>query len=143
MPYAKAYVGRGVPTLGRLMEKWTEKVDDLKRDTYVLYLAYRDPRTPPLTKLIGAAVIGYALCPIDLVPDFVPILDLIDDMVLVPAGMALAFRSIPDDVIRDLRRRSTEGPPATRARWIMSALVALIWLLATLLILSLLLRSFR
>ncbi len=124
------------------MGRWLEKIEDLKRDTRILYLAYRDPRTPRLTRFIAAAVIAYALCPIDLIPDFVPILGLIDDIVLVPAGMALAIRSIPPHVIEDVRKRAMAEPPATKARWIMAVVVVLIWLLAGLFVVRLLLRAF-
>ena len=115
-------------------------MENLKRDAYVLYLAYRDPRTPRLAKLLTAAALGYALCPIDLIPDFIPVLGLIDDLVIVPAGMAIALRSVPVQVIEDLRKRSAVDPPSTRARWIMALAVILVWVLGAVIVAGLVLK---
>ena len=71
--------------LGRL-HQWASR---LKRESYALYLAIKDPRTPWYAKAIGACVVGYALSPVDLLPDFIPVLGYLDDLLLVPAGLAL------------------------------------------------------
>lgn len=75
----------------------------LKRDVLALWLAARDPRVPLLPKLIAGLVAAYALSPIDLIPDFIPVLGYLDDLLIVPAGIWLAVRLIPPDVLDNLR----------------------------------------
>lgn len=100
----------------------------LKRDVVALWLAARDPRVPWGAKLLAAAVAAYALSPIDLIPDFVPVLGLLDDVLIVPAGIWLCLRLIPPPVMADLRARAeTVDRPRSRAG--MLAVVAL-WLAA-------------
>ena len=124
------------------IERWRTKAKRLKSETYALYLAYRDPRTPWYAKVFAALVLSYALSPIDLIPDYIPILGHLDDFVLVPAGIALALRMIPPEVLREARARSAElmdtDKPTSRAA---AAVVVLIWLVfGAILIGALLLR---
>jgi uncharacterized membrane protein YkvA (DUF1232 family) len=103
-------------TLGR----WAR---DLKTEVRALYLAYRDPRTPLYARLFVALVVGYALSPIDLIPDPIPVLGHLDDLVLVPLGIALAVRMIPPEVLAECRERATrENEPS--GRWAMPLVVA-------------------
>jgi uncharacterized membrane protein YkvA (DUF1232 family) len=110
----------------------------LKADTFALYLAARDPRTPWYARLLVAAVVAYALSPIDLIPDFVPVLGYLDDMVLVPLGIVLAIQLVPAPVLAECRERARqvlEGEkPVSRTAgaviiliWIGSAVLCLIW----------------
>ena len=97
----------------------------LKREITLLWLAARDPRTPLAAKLLAACVAAYALSPIDLIPDFIPVLGLLDDLVLVPAGIWLALRLIPADLRRELRIAAENTPwpgPARKAAWVMVAI---------------------
>ena len=98
---------------------WRARVAALKRETLALYLAARDPRTPWYARLVVAAVAAYALSPIDLVPDFIPVLGLLDDAVLLPLGITLALRLIPAEVIAESRARAAEafaaGRPVSRS----------------------------
>lgn len=75
---------------------WAQR---MKREVAALVLAARHPRTPWYAKLLLAIIVSYALSPIDLIPDFIPVLGYLDDMVIVPAGIALAVRLIPPDVL--------------------------------------------
>ena len=75
----------------------------LKRDAHAVWLAARDPRTPWYAKALAVAVAGYAFSPIDLIPDFIPVLGYLDDLILVPAGLWLVLRLIPAEVIADHR----------------------------------------
>jgi uncharacterized membrane protein YkvA (DUF1232 family) len=104
--------------IGRLRQ-WARA---LKREIILLWLAARDPRTPLGAKLLCGLVAAYALSPIDLIPDFVPVLGLLDDLVLVPAGIWLAMRLIPAGLLAELRLRAetTAWPgPARKAAWAM------------------------
>ena len=84
---------------------WLENLKDraqiLKIETYALYLAARDPRTPWYAKLLVTGVAAYALSPIDLIPDFIPILGYLDDLILVPLGIALAIKLIPRTILEE------------------------------------------
>lgn len=110
------------------MEKLKQKAQELKAEVYTLYLACRDPRTPWYAKGFAALVVAYALSPIDLIPDFIPVLGYLDDLILVPAGIWLAIRMVPAEVIQESRvkARSLIDRPRSRAGVV---LVVLIWLL--------------
>ena len=75
----------------------------LRRDAHAIYLASRDPRLPWTVKLLAIAVAGYALSPIDLIPDFIPVLGVLDDLIIVPLGIWLAIALIPEDLMREYR----------------------------------------
>jgi uncharacterized membrane protein YkvA (DUF1232 family) len=107
----------------------------LKRELIALYGAGRDARTPWYAKLIIGMVLAYALSPIDLIPDFIPVLGYLDDLLLVPVGIWLAIRLIPADVLAEHRARAVEGVklPSSRAA---AVVIVLLWLLMLLLAVS-------
>jgi uncharacterized membrane protein YkvA (DUF1232 family) len=107
--------------LGRLKRR----VRDLKRETHALYLAGRHPRTPWYAKALVAVVVAYAVSPIDLIPDFIPVVGLLDDLLLIPAGVVLAVRLIPPDVLAECRAQA-EGAIEGGGRAAMAAIIA-IW----------------
>ena len=82
------------------MRAWARR---LKRDVLALWVAARDARTPLLAKLVAGATAAYALSPIDLIPDFIPVLGLLDDLLVVPLGIWLALRLIPGDLMQQYR----------------------------------------
>ena len=77
------------------VKRWREKAEQLRTDTYALYLACKHPGVPWYAKLFAALVVGYALSPIDLIPDFIPVLGYLDDLIIVPAGVYLLVKMIP------------------------------------------------
>ena len=107
------------------LKTWARRI---KRNVVALWLAARDPRVPMAAKVVAAIVAAYALSPIDLIPDFIPILGYLDDVILVPLGIALAVRMIPAPLMEDLRERaslvdkprSTVGLIAIVALWVVS-----------------------
>ena len=106
-----------------------------KREVLTLWLAARDPRVPWHAKLIAGCVAAYALSPIDLIPDFIPILGYADDLVIVPAGIFLAVSLIPKDVLDDLRNTAAARVDAPLPRSIVAAVVILlVWAAGGLLI---------
>ncbi|MCS7282116.1 MAG: DUF1232 domain-containing protein [Anaerolineae bacterium] len=108
-----------------MTDSWKSRAQNLRADTYALYLAYRDPRTPWYARLFAALVVGYAFSPVDLVPDFVPILGYLDDLVLVPLGVLLALRMIPSEVWAESRERAREAMTADRpVRWAAIVVIA-------------------
>lgn len=101
----------------------------IKRDVHALYLAAQDPRVPWYAKVAAACVAAYALSPIDLIPDFVPVLGYLDDVVIVPLGILLAVKMVPPDLMAEHRATaaSAEGRPTSRAG---ATVVAAIWIVA-------------
>jgi uncharacterized membrane protein YkvA (DUF1232 family) len=103
----------------------------LKRQIFVLYVAYKDSRTPWFAKLFAACVVTYAFSPVDLVPDFIPVLGYLDDLILVPLGVSLALKMIPEMVILECREKAEEllkkGKPKN---WFVGSLIVLLWIVA-------------
>jgi uncharacterized membrane protein YkvA (DUF1232 family) len=89
-----------------LLDRLKARARSLTRETYALSLVARDPRTPWYAKLIAAGVVAYALSPLDLIPDFVPVLGYLDDLIIVPAGIALVLRLVPAEVLADCREQA-------------------------------------
>ncbi len=102
---------------------------DIKRDVLALWLAARDPRVPAAAKILAGVVAAYALSPVDLIPDFMPVLGYLDDVILVPLGILATVRLIPPAVMTDLRNRASliAERPVSRAG--LFAIVAL-WIAA-------------
>lgn len=104
----------------------------MKRQTLALHFAVRDPRTPWFARLIAGAVVAYAISPIDLIPDFIPVLGLLDDIIIVPIGLWLAIRLIPAPVLSDAQVRAERAamrPVSIRAALFIGAIwVALVCL---------------
>jgi len=113
-----------------------EQARRLKAEVLALYLAMRDPRTPWLARWIAALVVGYAVSPVDLIPDFVPLLGYLDDLVLLPLGIWLVLRLIPDDVMADCRRRAAETEIDPNIKRISVAVIIMLWIVAVLLLVS-------
>jgi len=112
-----------------MLEKWKQWARIIKRDAHALYLAARDPRVPWYAKALAIAVAAYALSPIDLIPDFVPVLGYVDDLIIVPAGIALVIRLIPPEIMAQHRDIATaaQDRPVSRAAGV--AIMA-IWIIA-------------
>jgi uncharacterized membrane protein YkvA (DUF1232 family) len=99
-----------------------------RRETYALYLCCRDPRVPWYAKALAAAILAYALSPIDLIPDFVPVLGYADDLVIIPAGLLALRRMIPSQVLAEHREAAAALPGGRRAGWIAAGVVLAVWL---------------
>ncbi|CAG9613325.1 hypothetical protein BACCIP111899_02539 [Bacillus rhizoplanae] len=109
------------------MKKWAK---NLKKQLLVLYLAYQDERVPWYAKLFTMLVVAYAFSPIDLIPDFIPILGYLDDLILVPLGVYLALRLIPEEVLEDCKREIEEKSLVNKPKnWITGFLIIIIWLI--------------
>jgi uncharacterized membrane protein YkvA (DUF1232 family) len=100
----------------------------LKRDVLALWIAAGDPRTPWRAKLIAGAVAAYALSPIDLIPDFIPVLGYLDDLLIVPAGIALAIRLIPRPLMAEFRMRAASQAERPKS-YAAATLVLMTWLI--------------
>jgi uncharacterized membrane protein YkvA (DUF1232 family) len=112
------------------MHTWKQRVRQLKQETYAIYLACKDPRVPWYTRVFAGFVVAYAFSPLDLIPDFIPILGYLDDLVLVPLGIILVLKMIPPAVLVECRQKAEvamgEGKPTN---WIAAGVIVAIWLL--------------
>jgi uncharacterized membrane protein YkvA (DUF1232 family) len=114
------------------LDRWKRRARTLRQETYALYLAYRDPRVPWYAKIWAACVVAYAFSPLDLIPDFIPVLGYLDDLILVPAGIALALRMIPPKVMAESRTKAQKALADDRPRnWLAGITIVGIWLLLT------------
>jgi len=103
----------------------------LKRDVFALWFAYRDPRTPWAARLLAMLIVGYALSPIDLIPDFVPVLGYLDELILLPGAIYLALKLIPAAVLDECRARAAVEIDARSRKpksYLAAAVIVLIWL---------------
>jgi uncharacterized membrane protein YkvA (DUF1232 family) len=103
---------------------------NLKKYVFVLYFAYKDSRVPWYAKLFTACVVAYAFSPIDLIPDFIPVLGYLDDIIIVPLGIKLALKMIPNTVIKDCEEQAEElmvkGKPKN---WVVGTLIIFFWVI--------------
>lgn len=117
------------PTEAAWLDALRSRARQLKAETYALYLAARHPATPWYAKLLAALVLAYAFSPIDLIPDFIPLLGYLDDLILVPAGIALTLRLIPAPVMEECRQAAQAATDQRRPRnWFAALVIVLIWL---------------
>lgn len=109
--------------------KWRDRLLSLKRETYTLFLACRDERTPWYAKLTAAVVVAYAFSPIDLIPDFIPVLGLLDDLLLIPLGVVLVRWMVPVEIMEECRLKAQDmtqgGEPVS---WTAAVVIVTIWL---------------
>jgi len=112
-----------------LLDTWKTRAHQLKTDVYALYLAYKDPRTPWYARIFAAGVVGYAFSPIDLIPDPIPVLGYLDDLVLIPLGVFLALKMIPPQVMVECRKKAVEiiaqGKPVNK---VAALVIVIIWI---------------
>jgi uncharacterized membrane protein YkvA (DUF1232 family) len=115
--------------MASFLDRWKARAQQLKTEVYALYLAYKDRRTPWYAKLFTALVVGYAFSPIDLIPDPIPILGYLDDLVLIPLGVFLAVKMIPPQVMEESREIAKElmaqGKPVNK---VAAVVIVLIWI---------------
>jgi uncharacterized membrane protein YkvA (DUF1232 family) len=122
--------------------RWKQRVKRLNNEVRVLYIAYGDPRVPWYAKAFLALVIGYAISPIDLIPDFIPVLGYLDDLIIVPAGIYLAIKMIPKEIMNECREKALSSPFSNRAKWAAAGIIILIWILVIFLAVKFVWRTF-
>jgi uncharacterized membrane protein YkvA (DUF1232 family) len=127
-----------------LFGRWKQKARQLQQEIYAIYLAYRDPRVPLHARVFAACVVGYAFSPIDLIPDPIPILGYLDDLILIPLGISLALKMIPPEVMAESRviasQRLEQGRPVS---WAGAIVIVSIWVCLAALAVVLIMRAVR
>jgi uncharacterized membrane protein YkvA (DUF1232 family) len=124
-------------TAMQLLEELKQRASRIKTEIFVLSLAARHPDTPWYAKLLVATIVAYALSPIDLIPDFIPVVGYLDDLVLIPIGLMLAIKLVPSSVLAECRIRAVDekDKPVSRVAgavvlviWLALAIICLLWL---------------
>ena len=136
-PYEGLRTGESILSLIDRAKTWARSI---KRDGVALWIAARDPRTPWYAKLLAAAVAAYALSPIDLIPDFIPVLGYIDDLIIVPVGILLVVKLVPPELMAEYRLKASDqtkpvslfGLMVIAAMWLLCALILGWWALRAL-----------
>jgi len=118
-------VEAGVKT--KTVERWRQHAKKLKREVYALYFAYRDPRVPWFAKVFIACIVAYAFSPVDLIPDFIPVLGYLDDLVIIPLAVTLALKMIPQYVL-DQSREKADALQGKPKNWIAAVVFIAIWI---------------
>jgi len=111
------------------LDEWRQRVRSLKTEAHAVYLASKDPRVPWYAKALAACVLAYLFSPIDLIPDFIPVLGYLDDLILVPLGLVLVLRLVPREVMLAAREKAAAAAdrPVSRA---MATVIVVIWAVA-------------
>jgi Uncharacterized conserved protein len=112
-----------------MMERLKSWARQLKRKVYVLFFAYKDNRTPWYAKMVAVCVVAYAFSPVDLIPDFIPVLGYLDDLILVPLGVTLALKMIPDAVLQESIVQAEQRIKGGKQKnWFVGSLIVLLWI---------------
>ncbi|MBA2746080.1 MAG: DUF1232 domain-containing protein [Flavisolibacter sp.] len=115
----------------RLLAKLKQKARQLKSEAQVLIIAYKDTRTPLSAKILIGITVGYLLSPIDLIPDFIPVLGLLDDLIIVPLLITASINLIPETVLNEARGTIKSNPQKlNKTNWIFALIIIAIWILA-------------
>jgi uncharacterized membrane protein YkvA (DUF1232 family) len=130
--------------LKQTIQRWRKRAKDLTTETHAIYLVSRHPGVPWYAKVFAICVVAYALSPIDLIPDFIPVLGYLDDLILVPLGISVAIKMIPPDILFECREKARlEMSIGEPTNWIAAIIIVAIWLLVAAGAVILLLRIFR
>jgi uncharacterized membrane protein YkvA (DUF1232 family) len=118
------------------LERWKRRARELKQEVHALALACKDPRVPWYAKLLAACIVAYALSPIDLIPDFIPVLGYLDDLILVPLGIYFVLKMIPAEVMAEYREQTKAFADQKRpTNWLAAAVIVATWIVLALLVL--------
>lgn len=113
-----------------VIEQWNSWVKKLKGEIFALYYAYQNPATPFFAKLVTILVVAYAFSPIDLIPDFIPVLGYLDDLILLPLGIMLAIKLIPQEILDQSREQARFRLSSQKPKnWVVGTLILLVWVI--------------
>ena len=111
-----------------MLTEWKQRAKQLKREIHAVYLAMKDPRTPWYARALAAVIVGYAFSPIDLIPDPIPVLGYLDDLVLLPLGVLLLVKILPAEVMADCRAKAAAASSVKRpTNWVAGGIILAIW----------------
>ncbi|WP_249310708.1 YkvA family protein [Bacillus sp. FJAT-49736] len=108
--------------------KWKQLIQNIKRNIYILYLAYRHPETPWYAKAFSILIVAYALSPIDFIPDVIPVLGYVDEAILLPLGILGAFTLIPSQILQECKEKASQNSSKLRKSWAAAIVILLVWI---------------
>lgn len=123
--------------MSKIIANFKSKAIKIKRDIFILVEAYRHPKTPLYIKVLAIFVVAYAFSPVDLIPDFIPVLGYLDDIILIPLGIVLVMKLIPEDVLLECREIVAHSEKTKKKNWIAGIIIILLWTCLLLWIISL------
>src|ERR1700757_1966803 len=109
------------------LAQWRLRARALRTEAHAVYRASKDPRVPWHTKALAACVLAYLFSPIDLIPDFIPVVGYLDDLILVPAGLLLVIRLIPSEVMAEHRKAAHIAELERKPNWVAAGVIVLVW----------------
>lgn len=138
MDSEKGYEGTGrhEQSIKEIINVLKQRARGLKKNVCLLYLAYKHPKTPWYAKVLAAMVVAYALSPIDLVPDFIPVIGYLDDLLIIPGGIALAIKLIPKDIMEECGEKINNPEDIKRKGIYAGVVIVLIWIIVLFLIIK-------
>ncbi len=113
--------------MGKAFANVKSKAKKIKQDIFVLVEVYKHPKTPLYIKLLATVIVAYAFSPIDLIPDFIPMLGYLDDLILLPAGIMLVLKLVPKGILEECREKVESSEKIKKKNWIAGALILLLW----------------
>jgi len=114
--------------MGETITKLKARAKKIKQDIFVLVEAYKHPKTPLYVKLLSIIIVAYAFSPIDLIPDFIPLLGYLDDIILIPLGISLVLKLIPKNVLQECREIVENSERVKKKNWIAGTFIILLWI---------------
>ena len=117
-------------------------IEELQKELTALYYAYQHPELKPLPKLIILCALGYALSPIDLIPDFIPVIGYLDDLIIIPALVGLSIKLIPEEILIQSREQAINHPIKLKKNWFFAAVFISIWVVLLAVIVASVLKLF-
>jgi uncharacterized membrane protein YkvA (DUF1232 family) len=119
-----------------MLKQLQDKAKKLKKEIAALYYAYQHPQLHLMPKIIILFTLGYSMSPIDLIPDFIPVLGYLDDLIIIPALISISIKLIPAEIIEESRKRAEQEPLELKKYWPFACIFILIWLLLASVIVS-------
>jgi uncharacterized membrane protein YkvA (DUF1232 family) len=113
--------------MGEAAAKLKSRAKKIKQDIFVLVEAYKHPKTPFYVKLLSIIIVAYAFSPIDLIPDFIPVLGYVDDIILIPLGITLVIKLIPKEVLQECREIAENSVKAKKKNWVAGTIIICLW----------------
>lgn len=124
----------------KIITNLKERANSLKQNITTIYYASKSPKLPIKTKVLILFTVGYAMSPIDLIPDFIPVIGYLDDLIILPALIALAIKSISKDILMDATEQAKNNPISLKKNWKFGLAFILIWIFVLVKILSLFIK---
>lgn len=127
----------------KLLHTIKNRAQNIRNEITTIYYAYRNPETKLLPKIIIIIALGYALSPVDLIPDFIPVIGYLDDLIIIPALISLSIKLIPEKIINESREKALKQPVVLKKNYFSASLFILIWIILIFIIIKIVMKYFK